>query len=223
MVRTSPFAWAKRWNPKSPFHGRLLYQVPAVSFPKRTNISQDTISHFNKFFVQFGCLFQILQPTKEGRPFLRRVFKGSQLLIRWPGRGPQRWRRWLGHPNCRCVPPVPDGKKHQNNTIAWDEILATSTHQESDSWLLFTNEWKAQAATTAKSLPKFENCCLFHSDEVVTTQIKRHLLHISGTWAWSQHNQMLSIWLDFGYNSFRKLSELSPKIREAHTLSSLWI
>lgn len=114
-------------------------------------------------------LFQILQQTKEARPFLQWVFKGSQLLIRWPGRGPQRWRRWLGHPNCRCVPPVPEGKKtpkqyHRPTRVtAWDEILATSTHQQSDSGLLFTNEWKAQA------VPKHENCCLFHGYEVVTT------------------------------------------------------
>ena len=37
MVRTSPFAWAKRRNPKSSFQGRLLYQEPVDTFPKRTN------------------------------------------------------------------------------------------------------------------------------------------------------------------------------------------
>ena len=63
---------------------------------------------------------------------------------------------------------------HQNNTIAlpvWPREMrfCPHQHQQSDAWLLCTNEWKARAATTEISLPKHENCCLFHRHEVVTT------------------------------------------------------
>lgn len=146
MVRTSPFAWAKRRNPKSSFHGWLLYQVPAVSFRKRTNISQDTISTSTSFLYNLVAFFRFFSQQRKAGLVFAMSFQRKPTTDKGARSRPPTVKKVTWTPKLPLCPTGPWRNKtptqcHRPTRVtAWDGILGTSTHQQSDSWLLFTNE-----------------------------------------------------------------------------------
>lgn len=181
MVRTSPFA-LRKWSEGTrsdedledgfPFQSRLLYQVPVVSIPKRTNMSQDTVSSSRIFLDNFGYFFGFFSQKRKAGLFCNEFSteaNWSAGQVEAPNGGEDDLDTQTAAVSHRSLTDM-----HQNNTIAlpvWPREMrfCPHQHQQSDAWLLCTNEWKARAATTEISLPKHENCCLFHRHEVVTT------------------------------------------------------